>query len=235
MSDRPPIIFVVDDDPSIRKSLQRLLTVAGFQVQTFGSAREFLAAGHSDPPNCLILDVRLPGLDGLELQKLLTEQGPAPPIVFITGHGDIPMSVRAIKAGAIDFLAKPFSEEALFSAVEQAIDKSRRDNALIADMTEIRNRLSLLTPRETEVLRHVVSGHLNKQIAVEMGVAEKTVKVHRGRAMHKLHAQSVAELVHMLGRAGLPFQPKLATPGGPQPPQNGNAQLPQARHYEGDR
>jgi len=198
MSEIQPVVFLVDDDPSIRKSLHRLLTVSGFQVKTFSSAQEFLQTDRTDTPGCLILDVRLPGLDGLELQKVLAEQGTAPPIVFITGHGDIPMSVRAMKAGAIDFLSKPFSEESLLNAVELAIEKSRRESALTADIASIRRRLSLLTPREMEVLKYVAAGQINKQIAVEMGVVEKTIKVHRSRVMHKLQAKSIADLVRML-------------------------------------
>jgi FixJ family two-component response regulator len=195
-----PFVFIVDDDPSVRKSLGRLLTVSDFKVKTFASAQEFLQSVSLDTPACLILDVRLPGLDGLELQKILTEQGSTLPIVFITGHGDIPMSVRAMKAGAVDFLAKPFSEEDLLNAVKQAIDKSLQASSQAAGIAHIRQRLALLTPRETEVLRYVVTGQLNKQIAAEMGVAEKTIKVHRGRVMHKLQVKSVADLVRMLER-----------------------------------
>jgi FixJ family two-component response regulator len=198
MSEAAPTVFIVDDDPSVRKSLYRLLSVSGFKVETFTSAQEFLQADRSYFPGCLILDVRLPGLDGLELQKVLAERGPAPPIVFITGHGDIPMSVRAMKAGAIDFLSKPFSEEALLKAVEQAIEKSRREIALMTEITHIRSRLALLTPREREVLRYVAAGKINKQIASDMGVTEKTVKAHRGQVMHKMQARSIAELVRML-------------------------------------
>jgi FixJ family two-component response regulator len=198
LNDKSATVFVVDDDPSVRKSLHRLLTISGFQTEVFGSAQEFLQADYSKTPNCLILDVRLPGLDGLELQKLLTREVPGLPIVFITGHGDIPMSVRAMKAGAIDFLSKPFSEEALLNAVEQGIDKSRRAGFVLAEIAVIRRRLALLTPREKEVLDYVIKGHLNKQIAADMGITEKTIKVHRGRMMHKMQAQSVADLVRML-------------------------------------
>jgi FixJ family two-component response regulator len=201
-SDPQPAVLVIDDDPSVRKSLHRLLTVYGFLVKTFSSAQEFLNDGYCDPPGCLVLDVRLPGLDGLELQKLLTEKGAAPPIVFITGHGDIPMSVRAMKAGAIDFLAKPFTDEDLLNAVKQAIEKSQQEKALTADIVSIRERLVLLTPREMEVLRYVATGQLNKQIASQMGISEKTIKVHRGRAMHKLQVRSIAELVRMLEKVG---------------------------------
>ncbi len=198
LSSMQPIIYVVDDDPSVRKSLHRLLTVYGYLVETFSSAQEFLTSQHHNTPGCLVLDVRLPGLDGLELQKVLAEQQSLLPIVFITGHGDIPMSVRAMKAGAIDFLAKPFSEDALLDAVEQAIKRSWQKNLLAAKIAGIRYRLDLLTPREMEVLRHVVAGKLNKQIAVDMGISEKTIKVHRGRAMQKLQTRSVADLVRML-------------------------------------
>jgi FixJ family two-component response regulator len=193
-----PVVFLVDDDLSVRKSLSRLLTVAGFNAITFSSAQEYLESGCSVVPECLILDVRLPGLDGLELQKMLAERKSAPPIVFITGHGDIPMSVRAMKAGAVDFLAKPFSDESLLNAVAQAVEKSRQEKARSLDIANIQERLLKLTPRETEVLYCVVAGDLNKQIASKMGVAEKTIKVHRGHIMQKLQVQSVAELVRML-------------------------------------
>jgi FixJ family two-component response regulator len=193
-----PLVFVIDDDPSVRKSLHRLLTVEGFLVKTHSSAQEFLDEGHLNEPECLVLDVRLPGLDGLELQKFLNEKGAAPPIVFITGHGDIPMSVRAMKAGAIDFLAKPFTDEDLLIAVKQAVEISHREKTLTAGIISIRQRLALLTPREMEVILYVAAGHLNKQIGSEIGVTEKTVKVHRGRAMHKLQVRSVVELVRML-------------------------------------
>ena len=193
-----PVVFVVDDDPSVRKSLHRLLTVYGFQVRTFDSAQAFLNGDHTDTPSCLVLDVRLPGLDGLELQNILAGQRSILPIVFITGHGDIPMSVRAMKAGAVDFLAKPFSEDALLNAVEQAIEKSQKQSVIEADVSSICRRIALLTPRESEVLQHVTEGKMNKQIAAAMGVTEKTVKVHRGRVMQKLHTRSVAELVRMM-------------------------------------
>jgi FixJ family two-component response regulator len=198
MTEGKQLVFLVDDDLSVRKSLLRLLTVAGFSVKTFASAQEYLDYRDTELPACLILDVRLPGLDGLELQKMLIEQKSSPSIVFITGHGDIPMSVRAMKAGAVDFLSKPFSDEALLTAVGQAVEKSRQEKARILDIINIRSRLDLLTPRETEVLNCVVAGNLNKQIASIMGVAEKTIKVHRGHIMQKLQVQSVVELVRML-------------------------------------
>ncbi|MBN1189837.1 MAG: response regulator transcription factor [Dehalococcoidales bacterium] len=198
MDEVKPVVFVVDDDVSVRKSLSRLLTLEGFDVSTFASARVYLDSGCCDTPECLILDVRLPGLDGLELQKTLVERKSTLSIVFITGHGDIPMSVQAMKAGAVDFLSKPFSDEALLNAVNQAVAKSRRERAHSMDVAAIRERLSKLTPRENEVLNCVVAGHLNKQIASIIGVAEKTVKVHRGHIMQKMQVQSVAELVRML-------------------------------------
>jgi FixJ family two-component response regulator len=195
-------VSVIDDDPSVLKSLHRLLTVSGFPVKTYSSAQEFLNESLEQSPDCLVLDVRLPGMDGLELQKLLNEKGVTSSIVFITGHGDIPMSVQAMKAGAIDFLAKPFTDEDLLSAVKQGIEKSQQEKALTADITLIRERLTLLTPRELEVLKYVATGQLNKQIASQMGITEKTIKVHRGRAMHKLQVRSIAELVRMLGKIG---------------------------------
>jgi FixJ family two-component response regulator len=199
MSKKLPLIYVVDDDPSVRRSLDRLLTFAGFQPVSFSSASEFLQASHdNDSPSCLVLDMRLPGLDGLELQKVLAGNKLSPPIVFITGHGDIPMSVKAIKEGAIDFLSKPFSDKALLDAVAQALDKSRRDKASMADIAGIHRRLALLTPREQEALQYVAEGWLNKQIAAKMGISEKTVKVHRARVMQKLQARSVVDLVRLL-------------------------------------
>jgi FixJ family two-component response regulator len=153
MIEEKPVVFLVDDDLSVRKSLSRLLTVAGFTVRTFASAQEYWANDSTESPACLILDVRLPGVDGLELQKLLAGQIASPPVVFITGHGDIPMSVRAMKAGAVDFLAKPFPDEALLEAVSQAVVKSKKEKVRIQDIAEINNRLSLLTPREKEVVQ----------------------------------------------------------------------------------
>jgi FixJ family two-component response regulator len=199
MVESKSLVFLVDDDLSVRKSLSRLLTVAGFAVRTFASAQEYLEET-SDQPSCLVLDVRLPGLDGLELQKMLVEKKSSTPVVFITGHGDIPMSVRAMKAGAVDFLAKPFSDEDLLNAVAQAVEKNRLEKERTLDLINIRRRLDLLTPREKEVLTYVVAGNLNKQIASMMEVAEKTIKVHRGHIMQKLQVQSVAELVRMLER-----------------------------------
>ncbi|MBF0505456.1 MAG: response regulator transcription factor [Nitrospirae bacterium] len=201
MSEAHPIVFVVDDDLSVLKSLRRLLDICGFRVGTFSSAQEFLGNYQYNVPSCLVLDICLPGLNGLELQRTLDEQGHPLPIIFITGHGDIPMSVQAMKAGAVDFLPKPFTDQALLDAIKRALDKSRSDNAVRSELADIRKRLATLTPRETEVLKHVVAGKLNKQIAADLGIAEKTVKVHRGRVMQKLHAGSVAELVRIAEKA----------------------------------
>ncbi len=198
-----PTIFVVDDDASVRKSLQRLLTVCGYRVQTFASAREFLQARPGDTPACLVLDIRLSGLNGLELQQALAAAGRALPIVFITGHGDIPMSVQAMKAGAVDFLPKPFTEQALLGAIEEALAKSRREGAAHSELAGIKARLATLSPREAEVFRQVVAGRLNKEIAAEFGIAEQTVKIHRGRVMDKLQVQSVADLARLAEKAGI--------------------------------
>ncbi len=199
MIENQPLVYIVDDDPSVRKSLSRLLAVAGYSAVTCASAQEYLETGYAKGgPHCLILDIRLPGMGGLELQKLLSKEKLAPPIIFITGHGDIPTSVGAMKAGAIDFLAKPFSDEALLNAVGEALEKSRYESAIKEDISDIQRRLELLTAREREVLRFVVKGWLNKQIGVELGITEKTVKVHRGRAMQKLRVRSLAELVRLL-------------------------------------
>ena len=201
MNEAQPVVFVVDDDLSVLKSLRRLLAVCGFRVETFSSALEFLRNYQGDMTGCLVLDIRLPGLNGLELQRTLAEQGRSLPIIFITGHGDIPMSVKAMKAGAMDFLPKPFTDKALLEAIEHALDKSRSDISVRSELDDIRKRLATLTPRESEVFKYVVTGKLNKQIAADLGIAEKTVKVHRGRVMEKLQAQSVADLVRIAEKA----------------------------------
>jgi FixJ family two-component response regulator len=197
-------VYVVDDDESVREGLSSLLRSAGFRVELFPSAQAFLERPGDPCPGCLVLDVNLPGLSGLELQTRLADRQAALPIIFITGHGDIPMSVRAMKAGAAEFLTKPFSDRVLLDAVEQAIEKSRaawRDRTALAGLQA---RYEALTPREREVLAHVVAGRLNKQIAGQLGTSEVTVKVHRGRVMEKMQAASVADLVKMAGRLGLP-------------------------------
>jgi FixJ family two-component response regulator len=198
-----PVVFVVDDDASVRKSLTRVMTSAGYTVESFASARDFLAREPFAGPCCLVLDVRMPGLTGLELQETLAGHGHQMPIVFITGHGDISMSVKAMKAGAADFLTKPFDVENLLEAVERAVTKDVKDLSDEGDTAEVRERVKLLTPRETEVFALVVTGLLNKQVAAELGIGEKTVKVHRARVMEKMQAGSVAELVRLADRAGV--------------------------------
>jgi FixJ family two-component response regulator len=198
-----PIVFIIDDDASVRKSLSRLLRSAGFEVETFASAELFLEREHYDGVGCLVLDVRMPGISGIDLQDELGKADYSMPIIFITGHGDIPMGVHAIKKGAVDFLAKPFEDEELLQAVREAIEKDRRGRAEHAEVHEVRGRFSLLTARELDVLRYVITGMLNKQIAHKLGIAEKTVKVHRGRIMEKLGIDSVADLVRLAEKAGI--------------------------------
>jgi FixJ family two-component response regulator len=198
-----PVIFIVDDDPSVRKSLTRVVMSAGYTVEAFASAREFMAREPFVGPCCVVLDVRMPGLTGLDLQSALAGSGHRMPIVFITGHGDISMSVKAMKAGAVDFLTKPFDVESLLEAIQRAVAKDVKDLSEEGRTAEILERVKLLTPRETEVFALVVTGMLNKQIAGELGIGEKTVKVHRARVMEKMQAGSVAELVRLADRAGV--------------------------------
>jgi RNA polymerase sigma factor (sigma-70 family) len=193
-----PVVFVVDDDPSVRSSLKFLLSSVGLQVESFDSAETFLQRKPPDAPSCLVLDVRLRGLSGLDFQRELAARNIRIPIVFVTGHGDIPMSVRAMKAGAIEFLTKPYRDQDLLDAVRIALDRDRARREQEKDLTDLQQRFDSLTPREQEVISKVVSGMLNKQIAGELGTAENTVKVHRSRAMEKMNAQSFADLVRMI-------------------------------------
>jgi len=198
-----PIVFVIDDDASVRKSLSRLLRSMGLNVEAFASADSFLRREHYDGVGCIVLDVRMPGLSGMDLQVELSRADYSMPIIFITGHGNIPMSVQAMKKGAVNFLAKPFDDEELLQAVREAIEKDRSVKAERAKVHDIRRRIDMLTPREHEILRHVITGMLNKQIALKLDIAEKTVKIHRGRVMEKLSVNSVAELVRLAEKAGI--------------------------------
>jgi FixJ family two-component response regulator len=188
----------VDDDPSAQQGLSSLLRSAGFQVESFASAQQFLARPPiAEAPSCLLLDLQMPGLSGLDLQKRMAEVGLEIPIVFLTGHGNIPASVEAMKAGALEFLTKPFDDEKLLGAIDEAVERDRHIRQQHAAMRELQDRYESLTPREREVMQQVVSGLLNKQIAAELNIAEYTVKIHRGRVMRKMHAESLANLVRM--------------------------------------
>jgi FixJ family two-component response regulator len=191
------MVFVIDDDKSMREALHSLIRSVGLGVVTFGSADEFLQSERPDVPACLILDVRMPGLSGLDLQRDLSEGNIHIPIIFITGHGDIPMSVRAMKAGAVEFLTKPFRDQDLLDAIQQALDRDRRARSQQADSADLRSRFHSLTPRETEVFELVVKGLLNKQIALQLGTSEITIKLHRRQVMEKMAADSLADLVRM--------------------------------------
>jgi RNA polymerase sigma factor (sigma-70 family) len=195
-----PVVFVVDDDPSVRSSLKFLMSSVGLQVESFDSADALLQRKLPDAPSCLVLDVRLRGLSGLDFQRELAARNCHMPIIFITGHGDIPMSVRAMKAGAVEFLTKPFRDQDLLDAVRIALEKDRERRERKKEVSDLKERFNSLTPREQKVISMVVSGMLNKQIAEQLGTAENTVKVHRSRAMEKMHAQSVAELVKMIDK-----------------------------------
>ncbi len=196
-------VFVVDDDVSVRKSVARLIQSVGLKVETFASAREYLKQDPCEGPACLVLDIRMPEMSGLDLQDELTSAGLSMPIIFITGHGNVPMSVKAVKAGAVDFIEKPFDDQTLLNAINEAIKKDRKSKLDQAEINEIQKRVDSLTKREKEVFALVVRGLLNKQIALELGTSEKTVKVHRGRVMEKMQAESLADLVRMAERIGI--------------------------------
>jgi FixJ family two-component response regulator len=200
MKDSDPIVFVVDDDESVRDAVRRLIASVGLRVETFGSTREFLDSKRPEAPSCLVLDVRLPGASGLELQRDLTAANVHIPIIFITGHADVPMTVRAMKAGAVEFLTKPFRGQELLDAIQEAIAKDRVTWNERAQMADLRARYDSLTPREKEVLMLVASGLLNKQVGAELGTSELTIKTHRGRVMQKMGADSLADLVRMAER-----------------------------------
>ena len=202
----PPLVFVIDDDASVRSSLKFLLSTVGLQAETFDSADSFLHKKRPDVPSCLVLDVRLPGVSGIDFQRELTARNISIPIVFLTGHGDIPMSVRAMKAGAVEFLTKPFRDQDLLDAVRVALDRDRTRREQETGLADIRRRFDSLTSREQEVLSMVMNGMLNKQIAAELGTAESTVKVQRSRAMEKMQAESLAHLIKMMQKLQLPSQ-----------------------------
>lgn len=204
-----PIVFVVDDDVSVRESLEALIRCEGWQAKTFASAAEFLTATRAVVPNCLILDVSWPGLDGLQLQKIVADERMEMPIIFITGHCDVPMTVQAMKAGAVDFLTKPFNDDVLLAAIRAALERSRAALIVEAEMRAVRDCYASLSQRERQVMSLVVAGLMNKQVAAELGISEITVKAHRGKVMQKMKAGSLADLVRMAGRL------RLATPAVP--------------------
>ena len=203
MSHATSIVFVVDDDISVRESLELLIRSEGWQPETFSSAQDFLVRSRPPVPSCLVLDISMPGLNGLELQKRVAAEHPDVPIIFITGYGDVPKTVQAMKAGAVEFLTKPFEDNVLLSAIQQALERSRVALGQQAEIKELRDRYLSLSPREREVMALVVSGLLNKQVGGELGISEITVKAHRGKVMQKMKADSLPDLVKMAGKLGL--------------------------------
>ena len=204
MPDVPAVVFVIDDDPSMRGALEDLIGSVGLQVRPFASPQDFLQSQRPDAPGCLVLDVRLPGMSGLTFQKELAKLGVALPVIFITGHGDIPMSVRAMKAGAVEFLTKPFHDQELLDAIHAGIERDRERRREAVLVAELQQRYATLTERERQIMTLVVVGRANKQIAAELNLSEMTVKVHRGQVMRKMHAGSLPELVRMADRLGVP-------------------------------